>query len=127
MKKFFAACVLGSTFLLSGCPSDSDVVSHNLSKESDNFNIDRRIVFYNGITGDYMLQIEGRCSRDNSSTEKVLGIVCQVGPNEYKKHMLGLSDNVTFFIEQVNGIEVSKYHYKVIFKPSVIVPDVKIQ
>lgn len=125
MKKIFAAFILGFAFLLTGCPADSDVASRNLSTASDNFEVPRRIVFYNGITGGYMLQIEGLCTRDNSSTGQILGIVCKTGPNEYKKHMLGLSDNVTFFIEQVDGTKVSTYHYRVIFKPASIVPDVE--
>ena len=43
-----------------------------------------------------MLVIESLCSKDNTSTDHTLGIVCEVGPNSYKKHLLGLSDNVTF-------------------------------
>lgn len=46
--------------LLTGC-SDADIASQNISKAADNFEISRRIVFYNGITGEYMLSIEGAC------------------------------------------------------------------
>lgn len=126
MKNFFRSMCIALTMVLVGC-NDADVVSRNLSKASDNFEVTRRIVFYNGITGDYMLQIEGLCSRDNSSTSEVLGIVCQVGPKEYKKHMLGLSDNVTFFIEQVEPVRADPYHYRVVFKPSVIIPDIEVK
>lgn len=126
MKNFFRFMCIALTMVLVGC-NDADVVSRNLSKASDNFEVTRRIVFYNGITGDYMLQIEGLCSRDNSSTSEVLGIVCQVGPKEYKKHMLGLSDNVTFFIEQVEPVRADPYHYRVVFKPSVIIPDIEVK
>ncbi|QQK88043.1 hypothetical protein [Providencia phage PSTRCR_127] len=125
LKKITTALILSSSLLLTGCPADSDVASRNLSTASDNFEVNRRIVFYNGITGGYMLQIEGLCTRDNSSTGQILGIVCKTGPNQYKKHMLGLSDNVTFFIEQVDGVNVSPYHYRVIFKPTSIVPDIE--
>lgn len=127
LKAIMSAIVLSSVMLLTGCPADSDVASHNLSKSSDNFEVQRRIVFYNGITGDYMLTIEGLCTRDNTSTEHVLGVVCKVGDGQYKKHLLGLSDNVTFFMEQVDPISVSKYHYRVVFKPSVIIPDIDIR
>lgn len=113
-------------FLLSAC-NDADVASRNLSKAADNFEVNRRIVFYNGITNDYMLVIEGLCSKDNTSTEHTLGIVCKVGPDSYKKHLLGLSDNVTFFIEQIDGKNVSAYHYRVIFKPSTLIPDIEIR
>lgn len=126
MKKLFGIIGIVLSVFMFGC-SDADVASRNLSTASDNFEVNRRIVFYNGITGEYMLQIEGLCSRDNSSTSEVLGIVCQVGPKQYKKHMLGLSDNVTFFIEQVDPVHVDPYHYRVIFKPSVILPDIEIK
>lgn len=127
MKKLIMALLL-PTVLLAGCDvNDADVVSQNLSKESDNFKVSRRFVFYNGITGDYLLTIEGLCSKDNSSTASTLGVICQVGPNEFKKHMLGLSDNVTWFMEQTEPAQVSKYFYKVTFKPSVIVPDLEVR
>lgn len=125
MKKLL---MLLAVLALSACDvNDADVVSKNLSTASDNFEVNRRVVFYNGITGDYMLSIEGLCSKDNSSTANTLGIVCKVGPNQYKKHLLGLSDNVTFFIEQIDGVKASPYFYRVTFKPSVIVPDIDIR
>lgn len=113
--------------ILAACSNDANVASHNLSKAADNFEINRRIVFYNGITGEYMLTIEGLCSRDNDSTSTKLAIVCKVGPNDYKKHFLGLSDNVTYFIEQLEPAKASVYHYAVTFKPSVIVPDITVK
>ncbi|CAD91827.1 hypothetical protein [Yersinia phage PY54] len=124
MKKTFLAL---SMLALTGCDSASNVASKNLSTASDNFEIQRRFVFYNGITGDYIITIEGLCSKDNSSTERTLGVVCKTGPNQYKKQMLGLSDNVTWFMEQIDSVPVSEYHYRVIFRPSVIIPDVEIK
>jgi hypothetical protein len=106
--------------------TDADVVSENISKSADQFNIPRRIVFYNGITDTYMLTIEGYCSLGNFDAEKELTVTCKVGGTEYKKHFLGLSDNVTYFVEQLDGANVSTDHYKVIFKPSVIVPDIDV-
>ena len=40
-------------------------------------------------------------------------------PKIYKKHFLGLSDNVTYFAEQIDSKNVDKYHYRLIFKPSI--------
>ncbi|CDY79420.1 predicted 14.0Kd protein [Caballeronia glathei] len=111
---------------LSGC-NDADVASRNLSKAADNFEINRRVVFYNGITGDYMLSIEGLCSLGNADKSREVSITCKTGPSSFKKHFLGLSDNVTYFVEQLEGANVSAYHYRVIFKPSVIVPDITIK
>ncbi|WP_456280330.1 beta-sandwich lipoprotein [Paraburkholderia aspalathi] len=120
------ACAAACLSVLSGC-NDADVASQNLSKAADNFEINRRVVFYNGITGDYMLSIEGLCSLGNADKVREVTITCKTGPNSYKKHFLGLSDNVTYFVEQIDGADVSAYHYKVIFKPSVIVPDISVK
>lgn len=109
--------------ILSGCDNDARVASRNLSQAADNFEVNRRIVFYNGITGDYMLSLEGRCSFDASNARK-LDVTCKTGPKEYKKHSLGLSDNVTYFSEQLQGSDVSVYHYRVVFKPQTILPDI---
>lgn len=122
IKKLFLAVSVLVT--LSACSSDADVASRNISQAADNFEINRRVVFYNGINGEYMLTIEGLCSLDASEGRKV-AITCKVGPNAFKKHYLGLSDNVTYFIEQMEPAAVGVYHYKVVFKPSVILPDIQ--
>jgi hypothetical protein len=108
---------------LSACAKDADVAS-NLSNAADNFEIQRRIVFYNGITGDYMLEITGLCSLGNDDAAGRLSVTCKTGPTEYKKNFLGLSDNVTFFVEQLEGAAASPYNYRVTFKPSTIIPDI---
>lgn len=130
MKKkiaaLLAAGVLGG-FGLSACSSDADVASKNLSQAADQFEIQRRIVFYNGITGDYILEVEGLCSLGNYDDAGELSVTCKTGPNQYKKHFLGLSDNVTYFAEQLEAAKVSAYHYRVIFKPEEIVPDIDVR
>ena len=107
---------------LSGCGSDAIVASENLSTKADMFELDRRIVFYNGITSEYILVVNGRCSINDQG--KQLEVTCKTGPNEFKKHFLGLSDNVTYFAEQMKDVDVSVYHYRVIFKPQTIVPNI---
>lgn len=127
MKKLLLLLPLLLIFILAGCTTDADIASENLSKDADMFRISRRIVFYNGITNEYILTIEGLCSLGNYDTDKRLSVTCKTGDNAYKKHFLGLSDNVTYFVEQMDSADVSTYHYKVIFKPSVIVPDIEIK
>lgn len=116
--------VLVAMLLAAGCASDADIASYNTSKAADQFEISRRVVFYNGINGEYMLVIEGLCSLGNQDTPGRMSVTCKVGEGTYKKHYLGKSDNVTFFVEQVEPNAASKYHYRVIFKPSSVVPDV---
>lgn len=127
MKKLFATLLVALTLVGAACTAhDSDVVSENLSTEADQFKIPRRVVFYNGITGEYMLVIEGLCALGNDDPAWAVTVICKVGEDSYKKHFLGLSDNVTYFVEQLSAATVSKYHYEVIFKPSVIVPDIDV-
>lgn len=125
MKLLFSALAIAVT--LTGCGGDAQVASSNLSKAADNFEISRRIVFYNGITGEYMLTIEGLCSIGSASETQAVAVTCKTGPTEYKKHFLGLSDNVTYFAEQVTGSAVSPYQYRVVFKPLSIIPDVGVK
>jgi len=125
MKKLLLAC-LAMVLVGAGC-SDADTVSYNISQDADYFKIERRIVFYNGITGEYMLTIEGRCSLGNDDKPGQLTVTCKTGEDAYKKHFLGLSDNVTYFVEQVEARNVDEYHYKVIFKPAAIIPDIDIK
>jgi hypothetical protein len=124
--KYLKLLILLPILLLAAC-SDADVASRNISKAADQFEIGRRIVFYNGINGEYILTIEGLCSLGNYDETGQLTVTCKTGPNEFKKHFLGLSDNVTYFAEQMEGSSVSTQQYRVIFKPSVLIPDIDLE
>ena len=125
MKKILPVIIV-IMLLLAGC-AEADVASENLSKAADQFEVNRRIVFYNGITDEYILIIEGLCSLGNYDPAGELSVTCKIGANEYKKHFLGLSDNVTYFAEQLEGVDVSTARYRVIFKPSVIIPAIDLE
>lgn len=127
MKKTLAAATLALALVLTACGQESDTVSHNLSKDADNFKIDRRVVFFNGITDKYLLVIEGRCSLGNNDKGGSLTVTCRTGQNVYKKHFLGLSDNVSYFVEQTEEAYADAYHYKVVFRPTAIVPDIELR
>lgn len=124
MRYVFCSFILVMMFLLAGCDTNADLASRNISKAADQFEIKRRIVFYNGITDSYMLTIEGLCSLGNYDSVRSLSVTCKTGPAAFKKHYLGLSDNVTYFVEQLDAANVSEYHYRVIFKPAAIIPDI---
>ena len=123
MKKLLVLITMVIVSITTGC-TDASIASNNLSKASDMFEIDRRIVFYNGITGEYMLVIEGRCSIEPTSTK--IAVTCKTGRRQFKKHYLGLSDNVTYFAEQVDSADVDVYQYRVIFKPEAIIPNIEL-
>jgi hypothetical protein len=125
-RNFLAALAIGAAAMLAGC-NDADVASANLSTAADNFKINRRIVAINGITDNYLLSVEGLCSLGNADKEREVSITCKTGPSAYKKFFVGLSDNVTYVVEQLDGVDVSTYRYKVVFKPSVIIPDIDLK
>lgn len=122
--------VLAIVLALTGCSSSAEVASDNLARASENFEVERRIVFFNGITDTYLLSIEGKCSISDSKEDNSKGqveVTCKVGDNKFKKHILGLSDNVSYFVEQTDAVETDPFHYRVIFRPETIVPDVDLQ
>ncbi len=125
MKKYMVAVALLAT-MLTACDTDADVASKNLSQAAEQFEIVRRVVFFNGITDEYLLTIEGRCSIEagNTGVKDALETTCKIGEDQFKKHYLGLSDNVSYFVEQLESADVDEYRYRVIFKPETIVPDI---
>lgn len=128
IRKMIAAgaVVLAGMFTLTACnEDDANVASENLSKAADNFEVARRIVFYNGVTGEYMLVIQGLCSLNDQGNQ--LEVTCKTGTNKYKKHFLGLSDNVTYFAEQMDDVNVSVNYYRVTFKPQTLIPDIDVR
>lgn len=124
----FTAAALAIGASLTACgpgPANSKVASENLSTAADNFEINRRVVFFNGITDKYLLTIEGRCSINDQGNQ--LEVTCRIGPDQYKKEFLGLSDNVSYFVEQLAPVDVSVYHYRVIYKPETVLPEIELQ
>ena len=124
MKKTYAVLMaaLIVTATVTSCSTDADLASNNLSKKAEMFEIPRRIVFFNGITDAYLLSITGLCSIEDQVNQ--LEVTCKTGQEAYRKHFLGLSDNVSYFAEQLDDAVVSTTQYKVIFQPRSIVPDI---
>jgi hypothetical protein len=124
--KMIKSIVLISTIAatLSACSPAANIASRNLSRAADEFEVNRRIVFYNGITGEYMLTVQGLCALGNDDKPRQLSITCKTGPTAYKKHFLGLSDNVSYMVEHLEANTANTYHYRVIFKPQSVLPDV---
>lgn len=124
MKKVILLALMAMSLLATSC-EDSVVASQNISKAAHQFEIFRRVVFINGITDEYILQIEGYCSVVNEGDQ--LSVIVKTDTGEFLKHYLGLSDNVTYLSEQLESAKVSTQRYRVIFKPSVIIPNIDLE
>ncbi len=124
MKK--VVILLALVMMLAGCSNDATVARANLERSEQNFDLVRRVVFYNGINGEYILTIEGKLAIIVDSDGDLV-VTVKTDSGEYLKHYLGLSDNVTYFSEQLESKNVSTSHYKVIFKPSTIIPDIELK
>ena len=123
MNKLFAVILVG-VVALSGCqqPSDKVFVSKNISTDADNFKVLRRIVLYNAITDNYILEVTGFCSVQAYAAHRQLEVVCKTGKDVYQKHIYGYSDNTPYTLEQLDSNKASPYHYKIVFKPISILP-----
>ena len=124
MKLKYLAVIIAS-LSIAGCQQESEVAAYNVSQAAHNFEVNRRVVFYNGITGEYILTIEGLLSVTPESGK--LSVIVKTGPGQYKKHYLGVSDNVTWFCEQIESVPADPYHYRVVFRPTTIIPNVQIK
>ena len=124
MGKLLAVAAIAMAILVTGCAPDAQVASHNISKAADSFEVDRRVVFYNGITGDYILTVEGKCAIAQKTNPSRVQITCKKGHREFVRHQLGLSHNVTYFAEHLGTSDVSTFHHRIIWKPQSVIPDI---
>ena len=125
MKKILFLVLL---LLFLGCSdfySDANIASRNLSVAADQFEVLRRVVFYNGITDKYILLIEGYCSVEFYTDKFVVTVKNNDGT--YRKHYLGRADNVFPFVEQLDKSEISSDNYRVIYKPKSIFPNIDLE
>lgn len=98
---------------------EADRVSYNVSREADSFNVCRKITVINSRTDTIIYELEGVFSLNNGVNNE-LEIICRTGESEYKKHFIYLTDTVLYVVEDMQGADVSPYHYKVVFYPKMI-------
>ena len=126
MKKSLIAAILLTVLCLTGCETEAQRVSYNISQEADNFNTIRQITVINCIQGDVLFQMTGKMSITADTNDNQLEVIVEDDNGKYKKHFIGLSDNVTYVVEDITDGEVSKYHYTLNFNPKMWVPvDIK--
>lgn len=120
-KKALIFALVAIAALLAGCSTQADRVSHNISKEADNFNVIRRIAVINARTGKPLFELIGAFSLGNNGSNE-LTVTCHTGPNEYKKHFIYLNEYTMYVVEDISGAEVSPYKYEINYLPEMIVP-----
>lgn len=121
MKKILVGVVLAVLFL-SGC-READKVSYNISLEADNFNTIRQITVINCIKGDVLFQMTGKMSINADTTDNQLEVTVEDEYGRYRKHFIGLSDNVTYVVEDITDTnKISEYRYTLNFNPKMWIP-----
>ena len=117
-------CVLVAVMMviaLAGC-SEASRVSSNLSKEADNFNVIRQLTVINCIQGDTLFQMTGRLSITADTEDNQLEVLVEKEDGTYQKHFIGLSDNVTYVVEDLGSNNVDKYKYTLNYNPKMWIP-----
>jgi uncharacterized lipoprotein YajG len=125
MKKnliLIAVAMVIGLFTLTGCDTEASRVSYNLSQEADNFNVVRQLTVINCIQGDVLFQMTGKMSITSDNTDHQLEVIVEDENGNYQKHFIGLSDNVTYVVEQKNFKSVNKYKYTLNYNPKMWIP-----
>ncbi len=122
MKKILVVIMLAGLLMLTGCQSESEKVSYNLSLEADNFNVVRQLTVINCIEGDVLFQMTGKMSITADVADDQLEVIVEDEDGSYKKHFIGLSDNVTYVVEDMDVNDVSKYRYTLNYNPKMWIP-----
>lgn len=127
MKKIFkyaAVITIIATIVcaFTACQTEAERVSYNLSLEADNFNDVRQVTVINCLKGDVLFQMTGKMSINADTYDNQLEIVVEDENGKYKKHFIGLSDNVTYVVEDITSDNVDKYKYTLNFNPNMWIP-----
>lgn len=106
---------------LTGC-NEAERVSHNLSQQADNFNILRQVTVINCIANDVVFQMTGKMSITADTSDNQLEVVVENEDDSYSKHIIGLSDNVTYVVEDIDTNYVDKYQFVINYNPKMWIP-----
>lgn len=123
-QKFLSLLLVGiaAVTILTGCDTEANRVSYNLSQEADNFNVIRQLTVINCIKGDVLFQMSGKMSITADIPDNQLEVIVEDENGGYQKHFVGLSDNVTYTVEQLRNVNVDKYKYTLNFNPKMWMP-----
>lgn len=123
MKKKIIALLMSLLIVMSvaGC-TEADKVSANLSTQADNFNVLRQVTVINCIANDAIFQMTGKMSIKADTSENQLEVVVENENGTYSKHIIGLSDNVTYVLEDIDTNYVEKYRFTINYNPKMWIP-----
>jgi len=121
-KLLVIICLVLFSIVLTGCQTQADKASYNLSLEADNFNIVRQLTVIDCITGDVLFQMTGKISIYADTVDNQLEVTVEDENGNYQKHFIGLSDNVTYVVEQLKSKNVDNYKYTLNYNPKMWIP-----
>ncbi len=124
VRCLIAAFLVATICMLAGCQSEADRVNHNIGRQAEYFESERRVTVYNARTDKIIMFIEGYINISNN-THNELVVTAKVGANAYKKNYVYLNDYTLYVIEDINGTHTDPYHYKVYF--DVKLPDFEVK
>jgi len=109
--------------LCSGCnDTEASRASYNLSQEADNFNINRQVTVINCIQGDTIFQMTGRMAINKDNSDNQLEVTVETSKGVYEKKIIGLSDNVTYLVDDLGPTQVDQYSYTLNYNPKMWLP-----
>ena len=123
MKKIvLITLIMALAFTFTGCRREAQVVSYNVSKQADNFNVMRRVTVINTRSDKCILQMTGKISIEDVTDG--IAVIVEVDRKKqlYQKHYIYLNDWTMYTVEDISGIGVSKYAYEIEFMPQTLVP-----
>ena len=124
MKKVVIGILLFIILGAARCDTDSVRANRNITTAAETFEINRNIVFYSSWTDTELISITGFCSIDD--IDQKLWVTCK-DKDGFKRHQLGKSANVTYFMTQIESVPVSLYRTRIIWKPESFIPDIDIR
>ena len=68
-----------------------------------------------------MFQVSGKISITSDNTDHQLEIISEEN-GAYRKHFIGLSDNVSYVVEQLDVKNVDKYKFTINYNPKMWIP-----
>lgn len=106
---------------IAGC-NEADRVSSNLSQQADNFNVLRQVTVINCIANDVVFQMTGKMSIKADTSDNQLEVIVENDDGTYSKHIIGLSNNVTYVVEDLDTNYVEKYRFVINYNPKMWIP-----